>query len=181
MTSSPAGATQPASSLDSSYPEMEQILDHQAIKRINPQRYPVALVDALFRDTSENNFVGIKSVSAMEPCFQCITNDDPIGAMRYPSSLMTESFCQAAGLAAVCSGTLSLDQLANHIMMIVSMGNLEFMEPAYPGNTLMHYPVIKNVFSDAVVISGKTCIGTRIIARFDQLIVAWRPVNAAAA
>lgn len=144
------------------------MLDHQAIKKINLQRYPIALLDRITAYQPGVCIVAIKAVTATESCYEHVTDEAPESCMAYPQSLMIESFCQAAGPLCLHSG---LDFQSN-TMLFVSMAGVEFLQPVYPGQVMEHHVALKKVLSDAAVIGGTIQVDGRPVARFSQLLIA---------
>lgn len=146
------------------------MLDHQAIKQINLQRYPIALLDRITEYTPGQSIVALKAVTASEPCFAQVADDAPEASMAYPQSLLIESFCQAAGPLCRHSG---LDFTTN-TMLFVSMSGVEFLHPVYPGQVMQHRVHIEKVLSDAVTVAGTCVVDGVVVARFEQLLIAAR-------
>lgn len=146
------------------------MLNHQDIKRFNPQRYPIALVDRILECSPNGHATAIKVVTASDHCYAEVADSANFTAMAYPYSLMIESFCQAAGPLAMQLGLTFADQ----IMLFASMGDIEFLGSAYPGDTMTHHIRVTKVMSDAVVAEGEITVNGRPIAKFGQLMVVAR-------
>ncbi len=152
------------------------MLNHQEIKSFNPQRYPIALIDRIVTLTPGERVVALKAVTATEACYRGIGDQAGIEALAYPPSLMTESFCQAAGPLCAQSG---LD-FNSKVMLFVSMAEVEYLGRAYPGDVMRHEVRIVKVLSDAVVLSGEVTVDGAVVARFGQMVVAARERGALA-
>jgi len=150
------------------------MLDHQAIKKINLQRYPIALLDCITHYERGKRIVAIKAVTASEPCYRDITDNADSSCLHYPRSLMIESFCQAAGPLCLHSG---LD-FSTNTMLFVSMSDIEFLEPIVPGDVMEHHVEIQKVLSDAAVVSGVVKVKGDVVARVGQLVIAAKPKHA---
>jgi len=144
------------------------MLDHQAIKKINLQRFPIALLDRITEYERGHHIVAIKAVTASEPCYSDLADDAGSDALAYPRSLMLESFCQAAGPLCLHSG---LD-FSTHTMLFVSMGEVEFLEPVYPGDVMEHSVAIQRVLSDAAVVGGVVKVNGSVVARIGHIVIA---------
>lgn len=145
-------------------------MNHQEIKQINPQRYPIALVDRILTCNAEEGVVAIKAVTATEPCYAHIAETADISTMAYPNSLMVESFCQAAGPLSAILGL----QFPGKVMLFVSMSDVEILGAAYPGDVMTHHVRLVKLLSDAVVAAGEVRVNGKVIMRLGQLMVAAR-------
>ena len=145
-------------------------MNHQEIKQYNPQRYPIALIDRILKFDAGREVIAIKAISATDACYAGIDDQADISAMAYPCSLMIESFCQAAGPLSAQLGLAFKDK----VMLFVSMGEVEFLGAAYPGDVMTHRARIDKALSDAVVVSGEISVDGQLIVRFGQIMVAAR-------
>jgi 3-hydroxyacyl-[acyl-carrier-protein] dehydratase len=152
------------------------MLDHQQIKRINPQRHPIALLDRIVELVPGQRIVAIKAVTAAEPCYANVPEAAGADALAYPQSLMLESFCQAAGPLAFETG---LD-IANNTMLFVSMGEIEFLAPVLPGDVMEHHVCILRLFDGVVLLGGDVRVAGTVVTRVGQVMIAARAREAAA-
>lgn len=150
-----------------------QTLDYQQIRQYNRQRYPIALVDCIERG-ADGSFVGIKAVTAMEACYAHLTDDATAAALAYPESLIIESFCQTAWPMCLQDGVVTAANMIGKVIMIASVGSVEFTGQVFPGGVMRHHPHVASTFSEALVLAGHTQVGERIIARFGRIIITWR-------
>lgn len=152
------------------------MFDHQQIKKINPQRHPIALLDRIVEHDPGKRIHAIKAVTAAEPCYAFVPESAGAESLAYPYSLLIESFCQAAGPLGQQSG---LD-IVNSTMLFVSMGDIEFIAPVMPGDVMEHHVSVQRVFSDSVILGGEVRVSGRPVVRFGQVVIAARPRDAAA-
>lgn len=143
------------------------MLNHQEIKTLNPQRYPIALVDRILEHVHGESALAIKAVTAMEPCFAHVADDADISLMTYPRSLMIESFCQAAGPLCAQSGLDFTDK----VMLFVSMADVEIFDDVYPGDVMEHHVRVEKIISNAVIAGGEVRVKDRLIMKLGQLVV----------
>lgn len=73
---------------------METILSSKEILDILPHRYPFILVDKIVECNEKDWIVGIKNVTANEPCFQGHFPGQPV----FPGVLQLEAMAQTAGI-----------------------------------------------------------------------------------
>jgi 3-hydroxyacyl-[acyl-carrier-protein] dehydratase len=147
-------------------------IDHQAIKRLNPQRYPLALLDRI-EQQADGELVGIKAITATEPCYRFVSDDMDQAGLAYPSPLIAESFCQAAGPLCLSQGAVTLDQAHDQVMVIASMSDIVFLRPVFPGQVITHHPRLLASYSNAVLVGGETRQAGEPVARFGGILVAW--------
>lgn len=152
------------------------MLDHQQIKRINPQRHPIALLDRIVEHVRGERIVGIKAVTAAEPCYAHVPDGAGSEALGYPQSLMLESFCQAAGPLAFESG---LD-IVQKTMLFVSMGEIEFLAPVLPGDVMEHHVSILRLLDGVVLLGGEVRVAGTVVTRVGQVMIAARAREAVA-
>lgn len=143
------------------------MLNHQELKKYNPQRYPIALIDRVIKLELGEQITAIKAVTATESCYRHIDADADISAMAYPTSLITESFCQAAGPLCAKSGM----DFISRVMLFVSMNGVVFHQPVFPGDVMTHTVRITKLLSSSVVLCGEVHVGSDLVAEFDQIVV----------
>jgi 3-hydroxyacyl-[acyl-carrier-protein] dehydratase len=146
------------------------MLNIQEIKKWNPQRHPILLVDKILEIVPEQYIVARKAITATEQCFSHVEDDAPLESMSYPYSLLIESFCQATGPLCAQSGM----EFIGKTILFASMNGIEFVDKAYPGDVIEHKAWITKVISDAVVMRGESWVDDRLIARYNQLVVVAR-------
>ena len=73
---------------------MDTIYDSKAILDILPHRYPLILVARIVECNNKDWIVGLKNVSANEPCFQGHFPGLPV----FPGVLQLEAMAQTAGI-----------------------------------------------------------------------------------
>lgn len=86
---------------------MDAIYSSKDILEILPHRFPFILVDRIVECNDKDRIVGLKNVSANEPCFQGHFPGMPI----FPGVLQLEAMAQTAGIllnkVLKCEGTVS--------------------------------------------------------------------------
>lgn len=107
--------------------EHEAILDHEAIKKIIPHRYPFLLVDRILSLQPGVKAVGLKNVSANEPYF---AGHFPEYAVM-PGVLIVEALAQVGAAAA-----LSVPENRDKLAFFAGIDKFRFRRPVRPGDTL---------------------------------------------
>ena len=106
---------------------MDTIYDSKAILDILPHRYPLILVDRIVECNNKDWIVGLKNVSANEPCFQGHFPGLPI----FPGVLQLEAMAQTAG---VLLNTLTKSDVK--IAYYLAVDKAKFRRMVVPGDQL---------------------------------------------
>lgn len=106
---------------------MDTIYDSKAILDILPHRYPFILVDRIVECNNKDWIVGLKNVSANEPCFQGHFPGLPI----FPGVLQLEAMAQTAG---VLLNTLTKSDVK--IAYYLAVDKAKFRRMVVPGDQL---------------------------------------------
>jgi 3-hydroxyacyl-[acyl-carrier-protein] dehydratase len=102
-------------------------LDHAAIERILPHRYPFLLVDRITEFEVDKRIVGIKNVSLNERYLSHATNGSPV----LPSTILTEAVAQVGAI-------MILAKPENRQRLIYFMGieRVRYRRPVHPGDVV---------------------------------------------
>ena len=106
---------------------MDTIYDSKAILDILPHRYPLILVDRIVECNNKDWIVGLKNVSANEPCFEGHFPGLPI----FPGVLQLEAMAQTAG---VLLNTLTKSDVK--IAYYLAVDKAKFRRMVVPGDQL---------------------------------------------
>lgn len=109
-------------------PNIEPIMDVNAIRRSLPHRYPFLMVDKII-EKSDKHIVGIKNVTGNEPFFQGHFPQEPV----MPGVLQVEAMAQTGGLL-VLSQVEEPERYSTYFMKI---DNVKFRQKVVPGDTLI--------------------------------------------
>lgn len=101
---------------------------HEIIKML-PHRYPFLMIDKVLEYTSES-LVGVKNVTANEPCFMGHFPDNPV----MPGVLITESLAQAGAILAYLKTQSSPRE---HLFFLAAVDNAKFKQMVIPGDQLI--------------------------------------------
>lgn len=130
-------------------------LDHAAIERILPHRYPFLLVDRITELEVDRRIVGIKNVSLNERCLSHNTVD---GRPVLPPTILTEAIAQVGAIL-----VLAKPENRRRLPLFASIERVRYRRPVHPGDV---------VTIEASVIRLRSRMGLlRGIARVDGRIV----------
>src|SRR2546429_7817899 len=103
-------------------------LDHAAIERILPHRYPFLLVDRITEFEVDKRIVGIKNVSRNERYLSHVTSGPPV----LPPTILTEAVAQVGAI-------MILAKPENRQRLIYFMGieRVRFRRPVCPGDVVV--------------------------------------------
>jgi 3-hydroxyacyl-[acyl-carrier-protein] dehydratase len=141
------------------------------IKRILPHRYPMLLVDRVTEIVPGERLTALKAVTVNEPWY---AGGD--GGDAYPSVLVIESWCQAAGVLASWE-TRQPDVLSGQVMLFGSMADIHLQGRVLPGDVLTHRVRLVRSLTDAAVVEGESLVGDRTVLHVGRVVMALRPAS----
>jgi 3-hydroxyacyl-[acyl-carrier-protein] dehydratase len=129
-------------------------LDHAAIERILPHRYPFLLVDRVTDFEPDRRIVGIKNVSLNERYLWHGHGDRPV----LPPTILTEAIAQVGAI-------LILAKPENREKLIFFMGieRVRYRRPVHPGDTVEIEAVVKRLRSRMGVLSGAARVNGTVV------------------
>lgn len=143
-------------------------------------RPPMLLVDHAVRASDGNVLFARKAISLNEPCYLDVDQNGAASA-TYPSSLVIESFTQAAGLLTLGSRqNTARSNEKRPLMVFGGLSDARFHGCAQAGETIRHRVRVSRSFGDALIVSGRTCTEKRVLADFTGLLVVFRDAEALA-
>src|ERR1700733_10146098 len=102
-------------------------LDHAAIGRILPHRYPFLLVDRIIELEVDKRIVGIKNVSLNERYLSHATNGSPV----LPSTILTEAVAQVGAIL-----ILAKPENRQRLPFFAGIERVRYRRPVYVGDVL---------------------------------------------
>ena len=143
--------------------------DIEAIKRRLPHRYPLLMVDRI-EESGPRHAVGIKNVTANEPCFQGHFPERSI----MPGSMIAEALMQTSAFMGSPDGSRREDgatagageEMADRRFFCAGM-NLKFRKPVLPGDRLRLDVRFIRMLGDMVRIKATAQTAAGIVASGD--------------
>lgn len=136
-------------------PNLEPIMDNNAIRRALPHRYPFLLIDKII-DKGEQYIVGIKNVTTNEPFFQGHFPQEPV----MPGVLLIEAMAQTGGLL-VLSTVEDPERYSTYFMKI---DNVKFRQKVVPGDTLIfHVSFMTELRRGCAMMKGLAFVGEKLV------------------
>jgi 3-hydroxyacyl-[acyl-carrier-protein] dehydratase len=129
-------------------------LDHAAIERILPHRYPFLLVDRVTEFEMDKRIVGIKNVSQNE---RYLSHGDG-GALVMPPTIVTEAVAQVGAIL-----ILAKPENRQRLPFFAGIKRVRFRRPVHPGDVLEVEATVVRIRSRMGVLKG--------IARVDGKVV----------
>jgi len=135
-------------------PNAKPLLDVNQIKTYLPHRYPFLMVDKVL-SISDEEVVGVKSVTANEPFFQGHFPNEPV----MPGVLLIEAMAQTGGLLVLCG----LE--GKYSTYFIRIDNVKFRKKVVPGDTLIFkINLISPIRRGIAIMKGVTYVGDKIVA-----------------
>lgn len=145
--------------------------DHDRVRELLPQRYPMLLIDRVDRVEPGRSITAVKAVTAGEPCYRHVPDGAPLDAYAYPASLLLESLGQAAALIWLAdAGSVG----TGHVLMFAAARGFRMTGAAYPGDVLRHEVELTQEKAGTLFATGRTYATGRPIAAVDSIIAVRR-------
>jgi 3-hydroxyacyl-[acyl-carrier-protein] dehydratase len=103
-------------------------LDHAAIERILPHRYPFLLVDRIIELEVDKRIVGIKNVSLNERYLSHAAGGPPV----LPPTILTEVVAQVGAIL-----VLAKPENRQRLPFFAGIERVRFRRPVYPGDVVV--------------------------------------------
>lgn len=144
-------------------------------------RHPMLLIDQVTDLVPGEWLTAIKAVTASEPWFrECLPSDPDLSGVAapavYPSVLLIESLCQAAGVLAAWDDPRP-SVLCGDVMLLGSLADVTFHGSVEPGSVLHHHIRVTRVIGGTLMFEGTTRVDDRLVLRVGQMVMAIRPAT----
>lgn len=147
-----------------------------AIKATLPHRFPMLLVDRVGEVVPGERLTAFKAITCNEPWYQDVAEGSPEEAYAYPSVLLVESWCQAAGILAAWD-TPNPDVLSGQVMLFGGISGVHFHDQVFPGDVLEHRVRLLRALSDTVIFEGETLVTGKTVVEIGRVVMAMRPAS----
>ncbi|GAB3237989.1 3-hydroxyacyl-ACP dehydratase FabZ [Glycomyces halotolerans] len=145
-------------------------MDFKDIGAVLPHRYPMLLVDRVTEAEPGRGLTALKAVTGNEPWYAGGE------ATAYPTVLLIESWCQAAGVL-VARDEPDPSVLDGKVMLFGGMSGVEVRGDAVPGDVLTHRVELLRDLGDTVLCGGDTTVDGRCVLSVDRIVMAMRPAE----
>lgn len=136
-------------------PNKKPILDHVAISKLMPHKFPFLLVDKVI-ELSSTHVVAIKNVTADQYFFPGHFPDNPI----MPGVLMVEAMAQAGGVLVLSD----VPDPENYSTYFMKMDNVRFKDKVVPGDTLiLRMDLTAPIRRGICVMKGSAFVGEKLV------------------
>lgn len=149
------------------------MIDTEGIIRRIPHRYPIMVLDRVIEVNPGENLVGLKAITANEPCYQAAPGQPPLDDYRYPPSLLLESWAQAAVVLATWDEP-NPDVLAGKVELAALAKEVEFTGRVYPGDVVEHRVSLVRQLGPTSIVEGTSVAGSTEVLRVGQFVLAMR-------
>ena len=129
-------------------------LDHAAIERILPHRYPFLLVDRVTEFEVDKRIVGIKNVSRNERYLSHATN----GAPAVPPTILTEAVAQVGAIL-----ILAKPENRQRLPFFAGIKRVRYRHPVHPGDVLEIEANVVRMRSRMGVLKGVARVGGTVV------------------
>src|SRR6476659_2422050 len=129
-------------------------LDHAAIERILPHRYPFLLVDRVTEFEPDARIVGVKNVSQSERYLW----QNGGGTPALPSTVLTEAVAQVGAIL-----ILSKPENAGKLIVFRGIERVRYRRPVHPGDVVEIEAIVKRLRGRMGVMHGIARVGGQIV------------------
>jgi 3-hydroxyacyl-[acyl-carrier-protein] dehydratase len=129
-------------------------LDHAAIERILPHRYPFLLVDRVTEFEVDKRIVGIKNVSRNERYLSHAANGTPV----LPPTILTEAVAQVGAIL-----ILAKPENRQRLPFFAGIKRVRYRHPVHPGDVLEIEANVVRIRSRMGVLKGVARVGGKVV------------------
>jgi 3-hydroxyacyl-[acyl-carrier-protein] dehydratase len=130
-------------------------LDHAAIERILPHRYPFLLVDRIIEIEIDKRIVGIKNVSLNERYLA----HSPEGLPAMPPTILTEAVAQVGAVL-----ILAKPENRQRLPFFMGIERVRFRRPVHPGDVVRIEAEVLRLRSRMGRLKGEARVDGKLVA-----------------
>src|SRR4249919_1215944 len=139
-------------------------LDHMAVRRLLPHRYPFLLVDRVLECVKGESIKAIKNVTANEPFFPGHFPHRPV----MPGVMIIEALAQAAGLLAFVTADVVPDEFTR--FFFVGIDEARFRKPVEPGDQLILTAKLERQMRGIWKFSTAAYVGSDVVTSAEMMV-----------
>jgi 3-hydroxyacyl-[acyl-carrier-protein] dehydratase len=129
-------------------------LDHSAIERILPHRYPFLLVDRITELEPDKRIVGIKSVSMNEHYLSHVGSGRPV----LPPTILTEAVAQVGAIM-----ILAKPENRQKLALFMGIQRVRYRRPVHPGDVVIIEATVRRLRSRMGVLRGIARVNGKVV------------------
>jgi 3-hydroxyacyl-[acyl-carrier-protein] dehydratase len=130
-------------------------LDHAALERILPHRYPFLLVDRIIELEPERRIVGIKNVTRSDPYLAGQRAERP----ALPSVILMEAVAQVGAIM-----VLAKPENRDRLIFFMGIDRVRFRRPAYAGDVVVIEAIVRRLRGQMGKFEGAASVDGKIVA-----------------
>ncbi|WP_063784240.1 3-hydroxyacyl-ACP dehydratase FabZ family protein [Streptomyces sp. SBT349] len=153
---------------------MTGVAGQAEIRRALPHRFPMLLVDRVLDIVPGERITALKAVTCNEPWYAEMGADAPPESYAYPRMLLTESWCQSAGVLATWTSPGLLD---GRVMLFGGISDVVHLRPVLPGDVVRHEARVTRDLGDTVLIEGESLVADEPVMTVARASLAFRPAE----
>ena len=129
-------------------------LDHAAIERILPHRYPFLLVDRITEFEVDKRIVGIKNISSNERYLNQSSDGRPV----LPPTILTEAIAQVGAIM-----ILAKPENRDKLIYLVGIEKVRFRKTVHPGDVVEIEVTVRRLRSRMGILDGVARVNGKIV------------------
>ena len=130
-------------------------LDHAAIERLLPHRYPFLLVDRIVELEMDRRILGIKNISLNDPYLSHVTAG---GAPALPPTILTEAIAQVGAIL-----ILAKPENRQRLPLFAGINRVRYRRAVHPGDVVMLEAVVVRLRRRMGVFKGFARVDNEIV------------------
>ncbi|WP_107482055.1 3-hydroxyacyl-ACP dehydratase FabZ family protein [Streptomyces sp. JHA26] len=150
------------------------MLEHGEIRGRIPHAHPMLHVDRVLEMEPYDLIVTSKAITGSETCYARLGPGVGQPALRYPPSLLIESWGQGGALLWL-ERERTRGDAAGDAPVLAALRDITFHRGVHPGDTLRHTVRIDQYTASGVIMSGETRCEGNLVAEVGYALAVLRP------